>query len=143
MNTFLINTITSSLRVAVVATATHAAPGPMHERPGIEEKLASAPGLTDAQRETIVRIEKEGREAQHALMERTRSEHQKLRDETHRKLRAALGDKVYADYLTWRLEQRMEHRGRGHGERGHGHGRYGNRPPPPDADEAMEPPPEQ
>jgi hypothetical protein len=141
MNTFRIKTIAASLLVALLATATHAAPGPMPKRPGIEERLATAPGLTDAQRETIVRIEKEGREAQHALMEKTRSEHQKLRDETHRKLRVALGDKVYADYLTWRLEQRMEHRGGRHGEHGQGH--RGHRPPPPDADEVMEPPSEE
>jgi Spy/CpxP family protein refolding chaperone len=141
MNTFRFKTLTASLLVALLATAATAAPGPKPEYRGIEEKLATAPGLTDTQRESIVRIEKEGREAQHALMEKTRSEHQALRDETTRKLRSALGDKAYADYLTWRIEQRAEHRGgrrgEGHGERGHG--RRGNRPPPPDADQAMEP----
>jgi hypothetical protein len=141
MNTFRFKTITASLLVALLATAATAAPGPKSEHRGIEERLATAPGLTDTQREAIIRIEKEGREAQHALMEKTRAEHQALREQTNTKLRTALGDKTYADYLTWRFEQRPEHGKGRHGERGHG--RRGNRPPPPDADQQMEPPTEE
>lgn len=88
-----------------------------------EEKLATVPGLSQAQRDTIVRIERENREAQRALMQKTRSEHENLRNEATTKLRAALGDKAYADYVTWKLEQRKGHRDWAkHGDR---HGRRG------------------
>ena len=36
---------------------------------------------------------------------------EQLRDQATQKLRTALGDKAYATYVTWKLEQRGHHRG--------------------------------
>ena len=112
MNTFKARTLAASLLVTLLASAAWAGSGQRVDADpqARAEKLATIPGLTQAQRDAIVRIEDESRAAQRALMERTRAEHEKLRDESRQKLRSALGDKAYADYMTWRLEQRGEHR---------------------------------
>ena len=112
MNTFKARTLAASLLVTLLASAAWAGPGPRVDADpqSRAEKLATVPGLTQAQRDDIIRIEDESRAAQRALMEKTRAEHEKLRDEATGKLRAALGDKAYADYVTWRVEQRGEHR---------------------------------
>ena len=127
MNTFKTKTLAASLLVTLLATAAYAGPPGPRSAPDPQaraEKLATVPGLTQAQRDDIIRIEDESREAQRGLMEKARSDHQKLRDETTRKLRVALGDKAYADYATWKLEQRGEHR------RDRRHDRMGHRSPP-------------
>ena len=123
MSAFSTRTITATLLATLLATAAYAAPRNGPDPQARADKLASVPGLSQAQRDDILRIESEGREAQRALMEKTRGERQKLRDETTSKLRVALGDKAYADYVTWRMEQRGEHR-RDH----RGHDRKGQRP---------------
>lgn len=112
MNTFKARTLAASLLVTLLASAAYAGSGPRVDADpqARAEKLATIPGLTQTQRDAIVRIEDESRAAQRALMEKTRAEHEKLRDESRQKLRSALGDKAYADYMTWRLEQRGEHR---------------------------------
>lgn len=130
MNTFKTRTLAASLLISLMATAVYAEPGPRNapdpqaRAEARAERLATIPGLTQAQRDDIIRIEDETRAAQRALMETTRSERQQLRDEGMQKLRAALGDKAYADYVTWKVEHRSEHR------RGHGQGRMGKGPPP-------------
>lgn len=115
MKTFTTRTIAAAFLVTLIASA-QAAPRPGHERQSPEERIATVPGLTQTQRDDIVRIETESREAQRALMQRTRDERRVLREASNQKLRAALGDKAYADYASWKLEQRAEHRGarRGH-----------------------------
>ena len=124
MNTFKARTLAASLLVTLLATAAYAAPGPRSapDPQARMDKLATVPGLTQAQRDDIIRIQDESHTEQRALMEKTRAEHQKLRDEANQKLRTALGDKAYANYVTWRLEQRgefrREHRGRGQGRMG-------------------------
>ena len=122
MNAFSTRILPATLLATLLATAAYAAPRSGPDPQARADKLASVPGLTQAQRDDILRIENEGREAQRALMEKTRSERQTLRDETISKLRVALGDKAYADYMTWRVEQRGEHRrdGRGHDRKGQG-----------------------
>lgn len=124
MNTFKARALAASLLITLMATAAYAGPGPRSapDPQARAEKLATIPGLTQAQRDDIIRIEDENRAAQSALMEKTHSERQKLRDEGIQKLRAALGDKAYADYVTWKLEQRGDHR------RDHRHDRMGKRP---------------
>jgi len=134
MKSFHPKALATALLVTLLATAAYADPHSGHERKTPEERIASIPGLTQTQRDDIVRIEKENREAQRALMEKTRTEHESLRDQSTQKLRTALGDKAYATYLTWRLDQRGDHR-RGGRKNGMGH-----RPPPPGADNGMPPP---
>ena len=134
MKTFNPKVIASALLVTLLATAAYADPNPGHERKTPEERIATVPGLTQAQRDVIVRIEKENRDAQQALMQTTRAQHEQLRDQATQKLRTALGDKAYATYVTWKLEQRGGHRG------DRRHGRMGHRPPPSAADQTMEPP---
>ena len=122
--------------VTLLATAAYAAPSGPRSAPDPQaraEKLATVPGLTQAQRDDIIRIEDESRAAQRALMEKTRGEHAKLREDANKKLRTALGDKAYADYVAWRLEQRGDQR---HERR---HDRMGKRPPSA-ADGNMQPP---
>ncbi len=133
MNTFNTKAIAAALLATLIASAAYAAPRSGHEQKSPEAKLATVPGLTDAQRNNITRIEKENRDARHALMKKMHDERQKLRDESTRKLRAALGDKAYADYLTWKMEQRRErhgdrgsHRSGGH-RNGHGAQTRGNK----------------
>ncbi|MEP6881620.1 MAG: hypothetical protein ABI866_06480 [Dokdonella sp.] len=134
MKAFNPKAIATALLVTLLATAAYADPHQGHERKTPEEQLATVPGLTQSQRDDIIRIEKENREAQRALMQTTRTQHEQLRDQAAQKLRTALGDKAYATYLTWKLEQRGGHRG------DRRHGRMGNRPPPSAADQPMEPP---
>ncbi len=133
MNTFKFRTIVATLLVALLATAAYAEPRSDPDPQTRAEKLATVPGLTQAQRDDIIRIENESREAHRALMDKARSDHQKLRDETIQKLRTALGDKAYANYVTWKLEQRGQHR------RERRHERMGHRSPP-GTDEEMQAP---
>lgn len=127
MNNFKLSTLAASLLITLMATAAYAgprgAPDPQARAEARAEKIATIPGLNQAQRDDIIRIENETHAAQRALMETTRDERQRLRDEGMQKLRAALGDKAYADYVGWRLEQHGDHR------RGHGQGRMGKGPP--------------
>ena len=132
MKGFNLKALASAVLVTLLATAAYADPHSGHERKTRQEQLATVAGLTQAQRDDIVRIENENREAQRALMETTRAQHEQLRDQATQKLRTALGDKAYATYVTWKLEQRGHHRG----ERRHG--RMGNRPPPPAGDQPMD-----
>ena len=141
MNTFKARTLAVSLLVTLLATAAYAAPG-QRSAPDPQarmDKLATVPGLTQAQRDDIIRIQDESRTAQRALMEKTHSEHQKLREESNQKLRKALGDKAYADYVTWRLEQREQYRG---DRREHRYDRMGKRGQRgwSDTDEGTQPP---
>lgn len=116
MKTFNSTVTAGALLACLLAGAAFAAPHAGANRASPEARIAAIPGLTQSQRDDIVRIETESRESQRALMERTRSERQALREGAAQKLRAALGDKAYADYLTWKLEQRGHHRAdrRGH-----------------------------
>ncbi len=134
MNAFNPKAIATALLVTLLATAAYAGPHPGHERKTPEERIATVPGLTQAQRDDIIRIETENREARRALMQTTRTQHEQLRDQATQKLRTALGDKAYATYVTWKLEQRGGHRG------DRRHGRNGNRKPPSAADQQIEPP---
>ncbi|MEO7934667.1 MAG: hypothetical protein ABIR27_00245 [Dokdonella sp.] len=133
MKVFNPKALATAVLITLLATTAYADPHSGHERKTQEEQLATLPGLTQAQRDDIVRIEKENREAQRALMESTRTQHEQLRDQATQKLRTALGDKAYATYVTWKLEQRGQHRG----ERRRG--RMGQRPSPPAGDQEMEP----
>lgn len=137
MNTIKTRALAASLLVSLMATAAYAgprsAPDPQARAQARAEKIATIPGLTQAQRDSIIRIEDENRTAQRALMEKARSDNQKLRDEGNQKLRAALGDKAYADYMTWRVSQREEFR------HDHRQGHMGKRQPP-EADQDMQPP---
>lgn len=133
MKSFNPKVIASVLLASLVATAAHAGPHPGHERKTPEALVATIPGLTQAQRDDIVRIGMENRQAQHALMEKTRAEHEQLRDRATQKLRTALGDKAYATYATWRLEQRADHR------RDCRRHRMGHRPPADEADPEIAP----
>ena len=132
MKAFKPKAIATALLVTLLATAAYANPQSGHQRKTPEERIATVPGLTQTQRDDIVRIEKENRDAQLALMQTTRAQHEQLRDQATQKLRTALGDKAYATYVTWKLEQRGHHRG----ERRHD--RMGNRPPPPAGDQPMD-----
>lgn len=120
MNALLRNTLASGLLAALlVATPGFAQPRDKHAPSA--QALASVPGLTQAQRDDILRIETE-RQAEHkALWEAERAAHKAIRDQTIDELRAALGDEAYATYAAWKMEQRAERRhGRHHGRRGHG-----------------------
>lgn len=139
MKAFNTRSIAAALLVTLLASAAYANPRAGQQQKTVEAELASVPGLSQAQRDDIIRIENENHEAHRALMKSTRSEHERLRDQATSQLRAALGDKAYADYVTWKLEQPRQHRGRGH--RGNRDGRQGtrkeHRPAPCDADETM------
>ena len=141
MKIFNTKAIAATLLVTLLATAAYADQRSGQDRQSPEAKLATAPGLTQTQRDEIIRIEKENREARQALMEKMRTERETLREDGTKKLRAALGDKAYANYVTWKLEQRREHRG-DRGSRGDRHERRGNRkghrPASSDTDEAMD-----
>lgn len=135
MKTFNGRIIASALLVTVLSTAAFAASHSGHERQSREAKLATVPGLTQVQRDNIIRIEKENHEARRALREKMRSDREALRAESSQKLRTALGDKAYADYATWKLEQRAEHRRDRGDRRGH---RKGHRARSHGADQDME-----
>ncbi|HET9032666.1 MAG TPA: hypothetical protein VFN25_07150 [Dokdonella sp.] len=131
MKLFSTKAIASALLVTLLASAAYADTRPSRQSP--EARIATVPGLTQTQRDDIVRIEMETREAQRALMDRVRNERKILREEQNSKLRAALGDTAYANYVSWKLEQRAEHRG---ARRSHG---KGYRSAPSGAEQGMEP----
>ena len=127
MKTLNSKTIAAAVLATLLATVAYAAPKSNQDRMSPEAKLATVPGLSQAQRDDIMRIEKESREAQRALMKKMHEERQNLRSESTRKLRAALGDKAYADYVTWKLEHRRGHRADRHQRRGDRDGRRAHR----------------
>lgn len=135
MKNLLRNTLASGL-LAAMLVATPGFAQPRAKFAPSAEALAAVPGLTQAQRNDILRIETE-RQAEHkALWEAERAAHEAIKEQTTNELRAALGDDAYATYAAWKLEQRAE---RKHGRR-HRHGGHGA--PMDAADETGKPPSE-
>lgn len=120
MNHLIRNTLAASLlATTLMAAPSFAQPRAMHVPS--EEVLATIPGLTQAQRDAIYRIETEQMAERRAMWEAQRAAHQALKEQTTAELRAALGDDAYATYAAWKLEQRAERKnGRHHHRGGHG-----------------------
>ena len=119
MNHLIRNTLASGL----LATLLMASPGfaqPRGKHVPSEEVLATIPGLTQAQRDAIYRIETERMVEHKALWEAERTAHQAIKEQTTIELRAALGDEAYATYAAWKLEQRSERKNARHQRRGGG-----------------------
>lgn len=117
MKNLIRNTLASGLLAALLV----ASPGfaqPRGKHGPSEEVLATIPGLTQAQRDAIFRIETEQRAEHKALWEAERSAHEAIKQQTAEQLRAALGDEAYATYAAWKLEQRSERKHARHQRRG-------------------------
>ncbi|MGB0134560.1 hypothetical protein [Dokdonella sp.] len=115
------NPIRNTLVLGLLTALLAAAPGfaqSRHKHMPSEEVLATIPGLTQAQRDTIFRIETEQRAEHKALLEAERSAHQAIKEQTTAELRAELGDDAYATYAAWKLEQRAERKHTRHQRRG-------------------------
>jgi hypothetical protein len=98
--------------------ATPALAQPRHKQMPSEEVLATIPGLTQAQRDAIFRIESEQMAERKAMREAERTAHQAIKAQTTEELRTALGDEAYATYAAWKLEQRAERKHDRHQRRG-------------------------
>lgn len=114
------NVVVSALFTAMLAAS------PVHAQPRgklapSQEVLATIPGLTQAQKDAIYRIETEKQAEHKALWEAERAAHREISEQTTAELRAALGDDAYATYAAWKLEQRAD-RKRGRPHRGGAHG---------------------
>lgn len=107
--------------LAALLAATPAMAQPRHMQGPSQEALATIPGLTQAQRDAIYRIETEKRAEQKALWEAQRSAHLAIKDKAVQELRSAIGDEAYATYAAWQLEQRAERKNARH-QRGGGRG---------------------
>lgn len=114
------NTLALSLLAALLA-ATPALAQSRHKQMPSEDVLATIPGLTQAQRDAIFRIETEQMAEHKALREAERTAHKAIKEQTTQELRTALGDEAYATYAAWKLEQRAERKHARHQRRG-GHG---------------------
>lgn len=134
MNHLIRNALASGL-LAALLLATPCIAQPRHSFAPSEEVLATIPGLTQAQRDTIFRIESDQVAEQKALWESERSAHLAIKEKSSKELRAALGDEAYATYAAWKLEQRDE-RKQARGQRRGGSGSMpdgGDGVAPPDA----------
>jgi hypothetical protein len=120
MNNLIRNTLASGLLAAMLV----ASPGfaqPRGKHAPSAEAIAAVPGLTQSQRDDILRIETESHAEHKALWEAERTAHEAIREQTIDELRAALGDDAYATYAAWKMEQRAARRhGRHHGRGSHG-----------------------
>lgn len=107
MKNLIRNTLATGLFTALLV-ATPGFAQPRHLHGPSEQALATIPGLTQAQRDAIYRIETEKRAEQKALWESQRAAQQAIRDQSVQELRTAIGDEAYATYAAWQLEQRAE-----------------------------------
>ncbi len=117
------NKIACALAVAIAVTASVAlaitpdgprGPMPGPHGPGVPsaEMLATIDGLSTSQQADLRKILREQRDAEDAsrtrlrgefetLMQRERSEHERIADQTTQKLRSALGEDGYRAYAQW------------------------------------------
>lgn len=117
MNNLIRNTLASGL-LAILLVAAPGFAQPRGKHVPSEEVLATIPGLTQAQRDAIYRIETERMAEHKALWEAERAAHEAIKEQTTAELRTALGDEAYATYAAWKLEQRAERRNARHKRRG-------------------------